>query len=211
MSDYIDLGAISLKLKVPLKILIFTPMPDDAAVKEFIRIFRRDINNPGIIVAQLEARSVSECFALSGKLPEFSLLLFVTHGDSNGQPCYDGQLPQPLFTWASISSWFMGAIDNKFVMLAVCNAGIGQYTHDLLHDGQALHVVTPVEGTELPVIKGAESMAALCNKLDKPRDIPPEEVEYLFDEIESKFPKVLDLWPYRGGGTPVKYTPKTRK
>jgi|GEM_PF-4194890 len=207
-----NLGEITLNLRSPLKILIVALMPDDPIVRGFIGLFRQEISAQTMVSGEVSIRNWEGLFGLQNISYSYSAVLFVTHGNRVGQPATQIESPgSEIVRWENIAQWFASATTDKLVLLATCQSGRINFAEVLLHVGQALHVVTPCAGTDLEVDAGAKAMADFLNRLAVNYDLTPEKVQTFFDETESSFPRVLDLWPYSAEHNRHPYLPSTRR
>lgn len=218
---------VTLNVRGPLSVIIITTMPDDFAVRNFIDLYKEQLDGAAAVLDTIECRNTDQMLAGFKRVAASpcSGVLFVTHGDELGQPVFQDPafdaLPvdirferkRGMLNWIRISSWFRDAIDDRIFMLAVCNAGAGSYTHTLLHTGMALHVLTAFEGTTIQPPAGPRALVHFTKDLAQPEliSLSPEMVEAAMDNVEAAYPNVLDLWPYLGGTSPQKYIPRTRR
>lgn len=218
---------VTLSVAGPFSVVILTTMPNDFAVRNFVDLYEDALKDAGVIIEKIEMKNADELLAGFQRAGELSCsaVLLVTHGDEAGQPIFEDPafevLPPEVrasqkrgfFNWATMTQWFRSTFDNRILMLAVCNAGAGNYTHALLHSGMALHVLTAIEGKTIAPPDGPKAFVHFTRQLLKSgrKTITPGHVELAMNSVEMNFPKTLDLWPYRGGPTPQKYTPSFRK
>jgi len=218
---------MTLNVPGPIKVVILTTMPDELAVDIFISQYKHQLGDPAIILDTIEMKSTNEMlagFQRAGEI-ECSAILFVTHGDEMGQPGFVDpdfdaldlnlrrERKRMFLNWRNMSNWFRTAFDNRILMLAVCNAGVGNYAHALLHAGMALHVLTAYEGKEINSVDGAKAFAHFTKQLHNSgrSRITPGHVELVMNSVETSYPGILDLWPYRGGLESQKYLPVHRR
>jgi hypothetical protein len=201
---------VTLNVKGPPRVVLFTPFPDNQAIANFRKVFRESLNDK-ILVAEIESRSLKELCDQLLHLSErydYTALLVLSHGTQNHRILFqDPNFPLPerindvefLGDYILRSSYFRSAFDDKLLLLAACFSGDKLIADPLLHTGMALHVVTPdPSNPKLTVAIGAQAMAQFLNILSNMNKdtLTPEDLSKAEIAVNAEFQNIIKLWQY---------------
>jgi hypothetical protein len=201
----------TLDVEGPPRVVLFTPFPDNQAIENFRKVFRKSLNDK-ILVAEIESRSWGElCEQLShlSKRYDYNALLVLSLGTQNHRIAFqdpdfllaerksDVELLGDLVRW---SSFFRPAFEDRLLLFAASFSGDELNADPLLHTGMALHVVAPdPSNPKLKVVVGAQAMAQFLNTLSDMNKgaLTPEDLSEAEIAVNAKFPKIIKLWSYK--------------
>jgi len=201
-------------MELPVEILVIALYQNDSSVARFVHVLSASLANY-VHITVITCPSVSEAIIkLAGISHSPNVILFVTHGNENGQPTFEDDAPispetaRVLYDWKTNKMALFGKCNNALLILAACGAGREGIIIDMQTGGFSFEsIITPAPFKELQVDCGARSIACYLNKLASPEITQPDRVlqEVLFEEMEfvPGWKGIWFLWPWLSMMGPV--------
>lgn len=206
---------ITFNIDRPLRILIVSPYAEgeDLDIDLFLHNFDVNLNNKKLVVDRFRSSDMKQIMKYfqnirkdreQKSLPRHNAILYVTHGDPNGNPLLKeavelGSNGVLLNSWHFLSMILNDAAVDCLGFIAVCFSGKSKNV-ELLVTGhtQFLHLITPSPGKGIPSVDGGKAIAGFINILDE-MNVEKYTPELLQDAefiINTKYSDIIKLWIY---------------